>query len=200
MKKNLFAAAIALMLVLPSPARAQNPSIPPFYQVYGGLFHPSLEGYRATYGSSSDFVWGMGMGLPVSADFLFVVAELSWFNGKAFIPGTPDVNAELKQKFIHIGLMNKYYIAPTLAFRFQGGLNYNSVERTVTPVLEPAVKHELRRKIGYFGGVGLENMLAGGRMSIFADAVYDYRRSVEPEIFGDFGGVRVVAGLAIYWF
>ncbi len=203
MKNNLsilISSLVLLSLSIHPAARAQNPAIPPFYQVYGGLFHPSLDGYRATYGSSSDFVWGMGMGLPVSADFLFVVAELSWFKGKAFIPGTPDVNAELKQKFIHVGLMNKYFIARTIAVRFQGGLNYNSIERTATPSGGTQVKHELPRKIGYFGGVGLENMLAGGRMSVFADAVYDYRRSVEPDIFGDFGGVRIVAGLAVYWF
>jgi hypothetical protein len=48
--------------------------------------------------------------------------------------------------------------------------------------------------------VGLENMLAGGRMSVFVDGMYDYRRSVERELYGDFGGIRIVGGLSIYWF
>ena len=140
------------------------------------------------------------MGLPVSSDFLFIVSELSWFRAKGFTSGTPDVNSEISHKFIHLGLMNKYFLAPTLAFRFQGGLNYNSIEMKTTPAGGTEVKNELPRKIGFYGGVGFENMLAGGRMSVFADAVYDYRRSVEREMFGDFGGVRIVAGIAVYWF
>jgi len=181
-------------------ASAQNPAIPPFYQVYGGLFYPAQQGHRAEYGSPSDFVWGMGMGLPVSADFLFIVSEFSWFKTKAVTPGTPDTNIALSQKFIHLGLMNKYFLATTLAVRTQGGLNYNAVERTATPAGGTEVKNELGRKFGFFGGLGLENMLAGGRMSVFIDAVYDYRRSVQREIYGDFGGVRVVGGISIYWF
>jgi hypothetical protein len=190
----------ALLALLPSASPAQNPPIPPFYQVYGGLFYPSLEDFGGTFNSPSDFVWGMGMGLPVSPDFLYLVVDLSWFRAKALTPGTPDVNSELSQKFIHAGLLNKYYLSTTLAFRFQGGVNYNSIERKVTPAGGTEARTGLPRKIGFYGGIGVENMLAGGKMSLFADAVYDYRRSVEREMYGDFGGVRLVVGMAAYWF
>jgi len=195
-----FATVTVLVLALAAGAFAQNPVIPPFYQVYGGLFYPAQKDHRATFGSPSDFVWGMGMGLPVSADFLYLVAEMSWFETKAVVPGTPDTDIALSQKFMHLGLMNKYFLAPTLAVRIQGGLNYNAVEMTSTPVGGTAVKTELGRKFGFFGGLGVENMLAGGRMAVFVDGMYDYRRSVEREMYGDVGGIRVVGGLSLYWF
>lgn len=197
-------AAVLLTLsalpILPSPARAQNPSIPPFYQVYGGLFYPSESGFREAFDAPSDFVWGMGMGLPVSGDFLFIIAEYSWFRAQAYVPGPPEVNRELAHNFIHVGLLNKVYFSPTLALRFQGGVNYNSIERKEIPVGGTETKSGLGRKIGYFGGVGIENAISGGRMSVFADAVYDYRRSTDRAMFGDFGGVRIVAGVSVFWF
>lgn len=198
MKKILF--ALALMVSLHTASHAQNPSIPPFYQTSGGLFYPALSGFRSTYISSSDFIWGMGMGLPVSADYFYFIAELSWFRTSAVVPGTPDATSELAYNFVHLGLLNKYYVSSSVAFRFQGGLNYNSVERKTTPDGGAEVKQALPRKIGYYGGAGLENMLMGGRMSVFADFLYDYRRSTDREIYGDFGGYRVVMGLTVYWF
>lgn len=191
-------AAIAFIFV--TGAFGQDPVIPPFYQIYGGLFYPAEINHRATYGTRSDFVWGMGMGLPVSADFFYVITEYSWFKTKAVIPGAPDVSLELSQKFLHFGLMKKYFLAPALAFRFQGGFNYNFIERKVTPVGGRELKNSLGRKIGYFGGMGLENMVAGGRMAVFADLVYDYRRSVERDLYGDMGGIRITAGLSMFWF
>ncbi|HSG27906.1 MAG TPA: hypothetical protein VLA34_05450 [Candidatus Krumholzibacterium sp.] len=193
-------AAFALTLTLNAASTAQNPSIPPFYQVHGGLFYPSVGDFRTTYGAPSDFVWGMGMGLPVSADFLYLIGDLSWFRAKALTPGTPDVRSELSYNFFHLGLLNKYYIAPTLSVRFQGGLNYNSVERKTVPEGGEEVTAALPRKIGYYGGIGLENLLMGGRISVFADFLYDYRRSIEKEIYGDFGGYRLMMGLTTYWF
>ena len=194
---------LAFLLVFPAAASAQNPPIPPFYQMSGGLFHPAQQDFNAKYHASSDLVWSSGMGLPLSADFLYLVAELSWFRAKGFTPGapgTPDTSAELRHNFMHVGLMNKYFVAPALAVRFQGGMNYNSIEEKVTPAGGTEMKRRLPRKIGFYGGIGLENLMAGGRMSVFTEAMYDYRRSVDAAMYGDFGGVRVVAGLAVYWF
>lgn len=196
----LLLALVALPLLVPAPASAQDPPIPPYYQLYGGLFYPGREGFRQEFGSPSDFVWGMGMGLPVSPDFLYLIADLSWFRAKALVPGSPDVNAELSQKFWHVGLLNKYFIGRTVAFRFQGGVNFNSAEYRATPAGGAGTTTELKRKPGFFGGAGIENQIGGGRMAIFVDAVYDYRRSTEPSMNGDFGGIRIVAGLAAFWF
>ncbi|HLB00208.1 MAG TPA: hypothetical protein VJO14_02385 [Bacteroidota bacterium] len=198
MKKCLLASFFGLMLC--GGAAAQNPSIPPFYQVYGGLFYPAEENHRATYGSPSDFVWGMGMGLPVSADFFYIISDISWFRTRVVTPSVPDTTTELSQNFIHLGLMNKYFMAKSLTFRFQGGLNYNAIGRKITPAGGTEIKNELPRKFGFFGGVGLENIMAGGKMAVFADLVYDYRRSAEKDLYGDFGGLRIVGGVTLYWF
>jgi len=191
---------LALALALPAGAIAQNPSIPPFYQAYGGLFYPTHQDHRTVYGSPSDFVWGMGMGLPMDPHFLYLIVDYSRFSTTTVNRGGMDATIELQYQFFHIGLMNKVFIAPTLAFRAQGGLNYNYIARFTTPAGDVEFKDELGRKIGFFAGAGFENMVAGGKMSIFVDAIYDYRRSTEPVLYGDFGGVRIVGGLSLYWF
>jgi hypothetical protein len=192
--------AVALFVLVPSGATAQDPEIPPFYQTSVGLFYPAHADFEGTYGVTSEFIWGTGFGVPLSADYFYLVIDLSWFQANAYQPGTPAAEVELSQAFWHLGLMNKVFITKSVAVRFQGGLNYNSIETKVMPEGGAETKRELKRKIGFFGGAGLENQVFGGRVGIFFDFVYDYRRSTDPLMYGDFGGSRVVGGLAAYLF
>jgi hypothetical protein len=204
--KSLAAALLIAAAFLPAvpaavPAQSKNdPAIPPFYHTYAGLFYPSHADFKEQFGVSSYLIWGTGFGLPLSEDFLYLVIDLSWFQANAYQPGPPAANVELSQAFWHLGLLNKYFIAKTVGFRFQAGLNYNSAEMKYMPVGGPETRSELKRKLGFFGGAGIENQLYGGKMALFVDFVYDYRRSTEPEVYGDFGGSRIVAGLAAFLF
>jgi len=205
-RHHSFIAAVALaaaLLALPAASPAQSkgdPAIPPFYHTYAGLYYPSLEGYRETFGAPSDFIWGTGFGMPLSPDFLYLVIDFSWFQGNGYTPGPVAGEHEMSVAFWHLGLLDKVFIAKTVALRFQGGANYNSAELKFTPVGAPESKSELKRKFGFFGGAGLENQLFGGKMALFVDVVYDYRRSTDPQIYGDFGGTRVIAGLEAFLF
>jgi hypothetical protein len=181
-------------------ASAQDPPIPPFYSVYGGLFFPSDRGFRSTYNSASNFVWGMGLGLPVSADFMYLTADLSWFRAEGFTSLDPDTGSEVSYKFIHAGILSKHFLSTSVAIRVQAGVNYNSVERKIRPAGGEEIRNEVSRKPGFYGGAGLEKYMGGGAMSIFVDFLYDYRRSTDREIYGDFGGYRIVMGASVYWF
>jgi hypothetical protein len=196
--------ALALLLALPASSPAQtkgDPAIPPFYHTYAGLFYPMHSDFQDQFGISSDFIWGTGFGMPLSPDFLYLVIDFSWFQANAYDPGAPIAGEhELSQAFWHLGLLNKVFLAKTVAFRVQGGLNYNTVESKFTTVEGVETKSELKRKLGFFGGAGIENQLFGGKMALFVDVVYDYRRSTDPALAGDFGGTRVVAGLAAFLF
>ncbi len=200
--KSLAAATFLFTLILaPAQTEAQgDPPIPPFYHTYGGLYYPALEGFGDQSGITSDFIWGTGFGLPISPDFLYLVVDLSWFQANAYTPGTPAGEHEMSVAFWHLGLLNKLFITKTVAMRFQAGANYNSAEIKFTPVGAIETKVELKRKFGFFGGTGFENQMFGGRMALFVDFVYDYRRSTDPLIYGDFGGVRIVAGLEAFLF
>ncbi len=191
---------IAFLFLAPAVSNAQDPAIPPFYQTYAGLFYPSHADFEATFGVSSAFTWGTGFGLPLGADHLYLVIDLSWSQAKAYQPGTPAAEIELSHSFWHLGLLNKIFITNAVAVRIQGGLNYNSIDTKVMPLGGIETKRELKRKFGFFGGIGLENQIFGGRVALFADFVYDYRRSTDPLMYGDFGGSRVVGGLAAYLF
>jgi hypothetical protein len=194
---------LVLFLTLPAAASAQSkgdPPIPPFYHTYAGLYYPAIANFRETFGVPSDFVWGTGFGMPISPDFLYLILDFSWFQANGYQPGPPAGEHEMSVAFWHLGLLDKVFIAKTIALRVQGGANYNSAEIKFTPLGAPESKVELKRKFGFFGGVGLENLLFGGKMGLFADVIYDYRRSTDPQIFGDFGGTRVVAGLEAFLF
>lgn len=177
-----------------------NPPIPPFYSVHGGLFYPSHREFRSTFNSASDFIWGMSMGLPVSPDFLYIIGDISWFKSRGIVPDDPGTEAEVSYQFLHAGLLSKQFLSPMVAVRMQAGTNYNSVEWIIRPEGGEEIRNELSRKLGFFGGAGLETFMAQGKMSVFADFIYDYRRSSDRSFYGDFGGFRIVMGMSAYWF
>jgi opacity protein-like surface antigen len=203
--KNTVVAALFVFL-LPASAAAQSskdPSTPPFYQTYGGLFYPTHSDFRETFDAASDFIWGTGFGLPITGEGLFLVIDLSWSKAKAYVPGQdglPDADAEVSYSFWHFGLLDKPSITEKFALRFQAGVNYNHVETETTVDGSPTVKTELKRKFAFYGGAGAEHFIAEGRMGLFVDLLYDYRRSTDRQIYGDFGGVRLVAGISAYLF
>ncbi len=56
-------------------------------------------------------------------------------------------------------------------------------------------------KIVYYGGIGIEQPLEEeGHISAFIDAIYDYRHSERKELFGDFGGIRIILGINLFLF
>lgn len=188
------------MIASPTGARAQDPATPPFYQLQAGLYYPALEGFEEEFGISSDFIWGTGFGLPISGNDLYLLLELSWFQGNSYTPGPPAGEHEMSVAFWHLGLLNKVHATKEIAFRLQAGASYNSAELKFMPVGAEETKQELKRKFGFYGGAGIENAVFGGKMAFFVDFVYDYRRSTDPLIYGDFGGTRIVAGLTAFLF
>jgi hypothetical protein len=181
-------------------AHAQEPVLPPFYQIYGGLFFPDYKEYEQMYNASSDFYWGMAMGLPVSADFFYIIGEWAVFNSQGFTSAVRDTSTELTIVFWHAGVMAKHFLAERIALRYQLGLNYNVVKQSYSHSGVMFRENSVPKGLGAFIGLGFERFVLGGQLSFFADFLYDYRRSEDPAIYGDFGGIRIAAGASLYWF
>ena len=190
---------VCLTLTQSSLCRSQG-SQPPFvFTLYAGLFFPSQTHFEQIYGSRSDAIWGFGAALPIEP-LLFLTGDLAYFRSEGYFDRTIDSAAKLEQRFYHVGILTNQTISRLLYIRLSGGFSYVTIKQTTSSPLITEQSVEADRKIGYFGGIGIERLLQEERLSFFADVLYDYRRSHSKELFGDFGGVRIIMGVHIFMF
>ena len=189
-----------VVVVMMTSALMQAQSTPPFtFTGYGGLFFPSNVHYRETFESTSDIIWGIGGSYPV-LPMLHLSSDLGFFKAEAFHNSTLDSVTTLEEKFIHVGLINKEYLGQGLFLRLIGGVSFTSIKYEELGPSVPAQSVEADRKIGYYGGIGIEELVEGAHFSFFADVVYDYRRVQQRDLAGDFGGLRLVLGVNMIMF
>ncbi len=194
---------MAVLLALPVQSGglfAQGGGQPPFiFTAYGGLFFPSNPHFQQVYGSSSDLIWGVGVSLPLQSS-IFLAADVGFFHTESFLDPGRDSTTALSERFIHVGIIDKLPLAGALFLRLSGGFNYVTVTQTVTGSVSGEQSADADKKIGYYAGLGIEHFIEGSHLSFFADGIYDYRRSDQKELYGDFGGTRFVIGAHIYMF
>jgi hypothetical protein len=189
-------AAIFFLSTSSALAQAQQPFI---ITLYGGLFFPSNIHHREVYQSNSDLIYGFGIGLPIDR-MLVVTGDMSFFKTETMLGQVADSVSKFEERFIHTGLLHKRAFTSTLSLRLSGGFNYITVKQTTTGPQSPEQSVESEKKLGYFGGIGLEHLFEDGRASLFIDALYDYRHLSEGGFNGDYGGVRFVVGVHLYLF
>ncbi len=173
---------------------------PPFIFTFnGGLFFPAHESFSDVYHVNSDIIWGVGIGLPATST-LIITADMSYFSTEGFPEISADTSARLEERFIHIGLLNKQQLSGPLFARLAAGFNYVRVRQTVSGPHTAPVTYEAESKIGYFGGAGIEEYIPETHFSVYGDVMYDYRRSHQREVYGDYGGLRLVLGVNVILF
>ncbi|HUN66672.1 MAG TPA: hypothetical protein VMW43_11285 [Bacteroidota bacterium] len=178
---------------------AQSQQQPFMFTLYGGMFFPAGVDFQSKYRSTSDLIWGVGIGLPL-AQRLTIVADEGFFSTDAYIDPGLDSSASLKEHMIHAGILLKQPLSQMIAARVSAGLNYISITQTVAGPSTPQTSTEGDKKIGYYGGVGLEELLPDLHFVVFGDLLYDYRRLHQTGLNGDFGGVRAVLGVHMILF
>ncbi len=195
--KILTTVLLAILLLGAPPLHAQQQTF--IFKLYGGLFFPSNEQFHDLYKSNSEAIWGVGASLPMGS-FVFFDGDIGIFRASAYINPQNDSSAVLEENIIHVGLLHKQQIGRLLFFRTTAGLNYITIKQKYTSPRAPDVVIEGDTKTGYYAGLGVERMVESGQASLFADLIYDYRRSHRQELEGDFGGVRLIIGLHIILF
>lgn len=173
---------------------------PFIFTAYGGLFFSSNLRFIQISESKSDIIWGVGIALPV-APSLYISGDWSNFNSKAMVNPAIDSSITLEQNFFHIGVTNKRKFFEMILLRISGGVSYSIIKEKFSSTRTKGHTLEGDKKLGYFGGIGFEQPLdVENHLSLFCDVIYDYRRSERKELFGDFGGLRVVIGMHLYVF
>ena len=189
---------ILLFFVIIQSVETRSQPQPPFIlTVTGGLFFPSYLEFEKIYQSHSDAIWGIGVCLPVD-DGLYLTGDYSFFHSDGFFDRSIDSAARLEENFIHAGLLKKYFLGQRIFLRMSGGLNYVTIRQKTSSPRSSEQVVDAGKKIGYFCGIGLEQSVHDGKLSLFVDALYDYRRSAQKELTGDFGGIRLVLGVHIF--
>jgi hypothetical protein len=180
----------------PAPAQMTESRLPIYYAIHGGLFYPARENFRALYRSSSDLAWGAGVAFPITDDYFYLVTDIAWFSAESNL-GAADSVGRLEERFIHLGLLQKVFFSQRDAFRVQAGVNSIRVRESVRGPASAERSIELPRKYGYFAGIGLEHIPGGGGVAFYGDLLYEYRHSLEPELPGDVGGLRMELGINV---
>jgi hypothetical protein len=178
---------------------AQTSQMPFVFTLYGGLYFPSNIHFADEYRTHSDLLWGGGVALPVE-NLLYLTVDEAFFRTKAFVDPAQDSSASLSENFVHVGVLLKQPVSRSIFFRLMGGVNYVTVNQSFTSPQAPEQTLEAEKKMGFFAGCGVEEMFPDGTASLFGDIVYDYRRSHEKELEGDWGGVRIILGAHLFLF
>lgn len=194
-----YTVVLGIVLLLGVPVRAQTQSQMFVFTLYGGFFYPSNPHFEEVYQTGSDLIWGFGFSLPID-NMLFLSGDFSFFNAETFPGAVVDSSTSLREKFIHLGLIDKQPFVGSFLLRFSAGFSYVTITQSSTGPNSPDQSVDADRKIGYYGGVGIEHFLGDAHLSVFGDAIYDYRRSYRKELSGDFGGLRIIAGVHLYMF
>ena len=184
------------VLIAPVAVAQQQPFV---LTAYGGLFFPSNVDYKDNFKSTSDAIYGFGVAIPVGQQ-LYLIADYSIFHAVA-APGLPnDSTLVLDEHFWHAGLLVKQPLTTLLLFRVSVGVNLVSVEQTTSSASAQPQTLGASRKFGFFGGPGIEYRTSDPHVAFFGDVIYDYRHVRDTQMFGDYGGVRLVVGMHVYLF
>lgn len=186
---------IVLLLALPAALRAQDQGTPPFIlNISGGLFFPSNTDYRSTFRSNSDLIWSIGGSYPLEQSW-YLTGDVAFFSSEAFFSPAMDTSQRLSERLIHFGALRKAYLGGRLFLRIMGGFNLVAVKQEASGPNSPGTSAEAERKIGYFAGLGIEELLPEGHVALCGNVIYDYRRVQQSDLMGDYGGFRLVLGL-----
>jgi hypothetical protein len=196
--KTTILVLLALLLAGPtqSGAQAQQPFI---FKLYGGLFFPGNDQFHDVYKSNSEKIWGVGVSIPLGG-FVFLEGDIGYFRASASLNPQIDSSASLEENIIHVGLLHKAQISRVLFIRTSAGVNYATIKQKYESPRSPEQDFEADKKLGYFAGVGAEQIMESGQASLYSDLIYDYRRSHRNELEGDFGGLRLVIGIHVFLF
>ncbi|MDI6766269.1 MAG: hypothetical protein QME52_05545 [Bacteroidota bacterium] len=199
MKQKRFFHIVAfwLMFVSTNSIAQEQPFI---FTLYGGLFFPSNAKFKQISQSSSDLIWGGGICLPLKPA-LFITGDISYFRMKALVDAQLDSLIVLNESFIHVGILNKQPLAAKFSLRLASGLSYSTVNLKLSSAQTSERTIDAEKRLGYYFGIGIEQPLdVEYRTAMFADVLYDYRRSENKEIYGDYGGLRIVLGVHLFLF
>jgi hypothetical protein len=174
----------------------------PFISIFAGDLAISSENITNYYNSRSDWIYGIGFGVPLNRS-LTIDCSASYYKKESRFyldsDETENAHAFLRQLILNAGL--QYHLLPNrivgLSFFFGG--NYALVEEERKGV-EGNLIYEIEDSgnLGLYGGANFEISLGKKPFAIYGDVKYTYSWDPVLEFEDSYRDIRYTGGLKIY--
>lgn len=185
-----------------------------FFSLHSGIFLTSLENFDETYDSQYGFVYGLGIGMPLSTRLsiygkatLFsksgspVIKTYNYENGtRTLVSESREGSASFTQWIINGGLLYNYPINENWILGLNGGITYSIVsEKQKNGGGDTILSIEGSGIFGFFFGGILERKFNKSSFSLFFEPQYNSSRSDVLNYVGNYGGLNLNIGARYYF-
>lgn len=201
MQRKLF--FILVLFVFSTIIFAQRPKTRSVYlSAYAGDLAILSENFLDYYGSKNDFIFGVGLGIPISSTFS-LDASATYFQKKSNLSEInqfdPKLTSNLEQIIFNAGVQIHLLPNKIIGLSFLLGASYSLIEeerKTENAVIVHKIEDD--GNFGVYGGAVFELSLGKGPFAIFGDVKYTY--SWEPILMYEdtYREIRYTGGLKIY--
>ena len=185
----------------------------PFISAHLGGFVTSLDGFDKVYDTNIGFVFGAGVGLPVSTRMYFygkatyfaksgvpVITTYSYQNGTfVSVAETRDGIATFRQWIFNGGMQYNIFLSEDYTLGISGGITYSRIaedQRNSTGTVSSSISST---GFDFFGGLAAERNFAESPCSVFLETQFNYTRREIFILVGDYGGVNLSLGIRYYF-
>lgn len=194
---------------------AQNEKIKSAYlSIHLGMFLTSIENFDKTYDSQLGFVYGLGVGLPLSSrSYLYgkatlfsksgipVIQTYNFVNGMpVLVSETREGTASYTQWIINGGFLYNLFLSKDWTIGLNGGITYSIVseeQKNNSGMISSSVVGSLI--FGFFIGGVLEKNFDKSPFSIFIEPQFNFMRIDVLTYVGNFGGLNLNLGVRYYF-
>lgn len=197
--------SIIILIVSATVIYGQNlSSNSPNISFFGGDLSILSEKFTDYFDSKNDFIFGVGLGFPVS-NSLTLDASVSYFRKKSNFDFENQLNfvksAKLKQLIINAGVQLNLIPHRLVEFSFLAGFNYAFIDEE-RKSSDGSIIYQVTGdgNFGIYGGVEFELNLGHGPISLFGDAKYVYSWNPILNYAENYREIKYTAGLKLFFF
>lgn len=206
---------VVFILSISASVYAQNENFKSsFLSVHSGVFLTAINNFDKTYDSPLGFVYGLGVGLPLSTRaYLYGKATLFSKNGIPVIRtynfenGTTVLVSERRegsskytQWIINGGFLYNFFLSPDWTLGINGGVTYSKVseeQKNTNGTISLSIDGS--GILGFFVGGVLEKNFDKSPFSIFIEPQFNFSRSDVLRYVGNYGGININVGTRYYF-
>ena len=185
-----------------------------FLSLHSGVFLTSIDNFDKTYDSQLGFVYGLGVGVPLSTrSYLYGKATLFSKSGTPviqiydFVNGTPVLVSETRegsasytQWIINGGFLYNFFLCRDWTLGLNGGITYSIVsEELKNNSGTISLSVDGSGVFGFFVGTVLEKNFDQSPISIFFEPQFNFVRNDVLNHVGNYGGFNLNLGLRYYF-
>ncbi len=185
-----------------------------FLSVHSGIFSSSIDNFSDTYNSQNGFVYGFGVGLPLSSrTYIYgkatnfsksgtpIIRSYNVINGQLVLASeTREGTAKFNQWIINGGFLYNFFLNPDWTLGLNAGVTYSIVsEEQKNANGTIGYSSDGSGIFGFFIGSVLEKNFSESHFSIFIEPQYNFSRSDVLRYVGNYGGINLNIGIRYYF-